>query len=231
MDADDDGSPSPLLDTALAERAAGGASAADVLDALAVSRLLVPVVAVLEEAEIDASGSPREKQSSMATVMVEHEGQRALLAFTGLDRLQTWRSGARPAPMPSPLAARAALDEQASLYIDAAGPIPFAVEQYELLALAAVARPTSAELATDPVLQLALRRHFVGRPWINRACLESNADRPATLTLLTDGASEDLAAVFKDVSRDQVVRRLLGPLRLGSASARLPPGVEVYRRG
>jgi hypothetical protein len=228
------------LDAALAERAAGGASPADVLDALAVSRLLVPVVAVLEEAEIDVNGLAREKQSSMATVLVEHEGQRALLAFTGLDRLQKWRRDARPAPMPSPLAARAALDEHASLYIDAAGPIPFAVDQDELLALAAVARPTSVDLATDPVLQLALRRHLVDRPWISRASLEADADGPATLTLLTDveardgepkdGAPQDLAAVFNDVSRDLVVRRLLGPVRLGSASAGPPPGVEVYRR-
>jgi hypothetical protein len=238
VDADDGESRSLVLDAALAERAAGRATAADVLDAVASARLLVPVVAVLDEAETDVDGLRHEKQSSMATVLVESpEGKRALLAFTAMDRMQTWQTDARPVPMAAPLAARAALDEQASLYIDAAGPVPFAIDEDELLALAALARPAPADLVADPVLQRALRRHFAARPWITQAWLESTGDGPATLTLLThgltDGANENLEAVFNDLSRDRVVGRLLGPIRLGLAPAAIPPGhagTEVYRR-
>ena len=81
--AGDDGSADPALAGALAEHAAGALSSRDVVAALAGARLLVPVVAVLDEAEVGADGLRRDKDSHMATVsLLNPDGRRGLLAFT-----------------------------------------------------------------------------------------------------------------------------------------------------
>jgi len=154
--AEDDGGVDPVVATALA--AYDGAGAADEpsahLEALSVlqdSRVLVPVVAILDELEHDVppgegagSGLPREKSSDMAAVlMTGRDGRAALLAFTGtasLDRwAQTYDGGeARPVPVPARQAARAALQDQAAaLLVDVAGPVLFVVEDDDLRSLAA----------------------------------------------------------------------------------------------
>ena len=52
--------------------------------ALAGSRVLVPVVAVLGEVEHDAAGLTRDKDSDMAAVLLRGaDGRLALLAFSG----------------------------------------------------------------------------------------------------------------------------------------------------
>jgi hypothetical protein len=131
--AGDDGSADPDLAAALASY---GASPGDPERHLAVflavrrARLLVPVVAVLGEAEIDQAGLAREKTSDMATVLLTgRDGRRALLAFTGLTSLVAWRQDARPVPVSAPDAARSALQEGAeALVLDVAGPTTYAVE-------------------------------------------------------------------------------------------------------
>ncbi|UMG94940.1 SseB family protein [Nocardioides sp. TF02-7] len=80
---DDDGAAVPAVTRALAAYDAGRAPAAEALAALAGSRLLVPVVAILGEVEHDAAGLARDKSSDMATVLLTGaDGRRALLAFT-----------------------------------------------------------------------------------------------------------------------------------------------------
>ena len=154
--ADDDGGVDPVVATALAayDRAGEADERSAHLDALAVlqdSRVLVPVVAVLDEVEYDAppgggagSGLPREKSSDMAAVlMTGRDGRTALLAFTGttsLDRwAQTYDGGeARPVPVPARQAARAALQDQAvALLVDVGGPVLFVIEGEDLRSLAA----------------------------------------------------------------------------------------------
>ena len=67
---DDDGSADPHVAAALAAHSAGG-PARDVQRALLGTRLLVPVVAMLEESEVSAAtGMQVDKQSAMATVTV-----------------------------------------------------------------------------------------------------------------------------------------------------------------
>ena len=66
------------------------------------------------------------------------DGRRALLAFTGMDALQSWDAGARPVPVTLDKAAEAALaDGAAALLVDVAGPDPLVVEGDVLAQLAA----------------------------------------------------------------------------------------------
>jgi hypothetical protein len=160
--ADDDGGVDPVVATALADYDRAGEAEEPVahLEALAVlqdSRVLVPVVAILDEVEYDdppggfsggqpgpGSGLPREKSSDMAAVlMTGRDGRKALLAFTGTSALDRWAQSyaggrARPVPVPIRQAAQAALQDQAdALLVDVAGPVLFVVEGEDLGALAA----------------------------------------------------------------------------------------------
>lgn len=124
----DDGSADPAL------RAALSADETTWMAALATARVLVPVVAT-EEGR-DEHGA--DKAASMATVIVEGpQGQRALPVFTGLDSLVAWSSDARPSPVLTPVAARAAISEQCDvLVVDPGSPTQVVVRPSMLWALA-----------------------------------------------------------------------------------------------
>lgn len=129
----DDGSVDPGVAAALAAYGHGDGGAADVLTALAQSRLLVPVVAVLDEA-----GPVAEKSSHMATVSTTgDDGRRGMLAFTCVETMHRWDADARPVPVSTRSAAEAALADGAdALVLDLAGPVVFAVDAPELRTLA-----------------------------------------------------------------------------------------------
>ncbi len=90
-------------------------------------RLLVPIVAVLDEAD-EESGA--DKSSHMASVsLVQPDGRRGLLAFTGVQTLAMWDPDARPVPVSSHQVAAAALEEGADgVLVDIAGPVRFAID-------------------------------------------------------------------------------------------------------
>ena len=119
--AGDDGRADPRWDSAYADPA-------DV-EALLRSgvRLLVPIVAVLDEADAETGA---DKSSHMASVsLVQADGRRGLLAFTGLESLARWDPVARPVPVTSHQVAAAALDEGADgVLVDLAGPVRFAID-------------------------------------------------------------------------------------------------------
>lgn len=108
------------------------------LAALCGSRLLVPVVAILDEVSYDASGVAREKSSDMAAVLLQRpDGRSALLAFTGVAALNGWNPEGRPVPVAAATAALSARQEGAdALLLDVAGPVRFAVEGEDLDSLA-----------------------------------------------------------------------------------------------
>lgn len=141
----DDGSPDPTVVAALDAYATGNGGSADVLAALAVGRLLVPVVAVLDEAAERADGLRVDKSSHMATVSTTgRDGRRGQLAFTCIDTMRRWNPSARPVPVTTRRAAEAALADGAdALVIDLAGPVTFSVDAGELRALAAGWRPVA----------------------------------------------------------------------------------------
>ncbi len=115
---------------------------AEALAAVASSRLLVPVVALLGEAETGPDGLMREKSADMAAVLLRGaDGRRALLAFTGTEALVSWDPEARPVPVTAAQAALAAVQEDAAaLVLDVAGPVRLVVEGDHLTALAAGCR-------------------------------------------------------------------------------------------
>lgn len=135
---DDDGTVPAQVSAALAHFAATG-DYEHALGPIFSARLLVPVVAVLGEVEYDEQGLAHDKSSDMATVLLTGaDGRKGLLAFTGTDALTRWRADARPVPVWTRDAARAAIQEGAdALVLDVAGPVPFAIEG-NILRLAAV---------------------------------------------------------------------------------------------
>jgi hypothetical protein len=110
----------------------------EVLAVLQDTRLLVPVVAVLGEAEVGEDGLLRDKSADMATVLMRGPGGRtALLAFTSMASMQAWRADARPVPVTVPVAAQSARQDGAdTLLVDVAGPVRFTVQDDDLAALA-----------------------------------------------------------------------------------------------
>lgn len=83
----------------------------DLVAAVAVARLIVPIVAVPSEID-ESSGIPVDAVSDMASVtLVAPDGQRAMPAFTSTAALADWKADARPVPVTAQRAALAAVQE------------------------------------------------------------------------------------------------------------------------
>jgi hypothetical protein len=117
------------------------------LAALAATRVLVPVVAILGETEYDEAGLAHDKSSDMAAVLMQRpDGRKALLAFTSTEALTGWNPEGRPVPVSAATAALSAMQEGAdALLVDVAGPVRFVVEGEDLTALARGWRPVRLE--------------------------------------------------------------------------------------
>ena len=137
----DDGSADPRLRELLALQPSS------VIELLRPSRLLVAVVAVVDE--VDDAGA--DKGSHMAVVsMISAAGHKGLLAFTGLDSMARWDPVARPVPVTGEAAAQAALDDGAqALVIDVLGPARVVVTGADLVNLAATMRWPPAECTDE----------------------------------------------------------------------------------
>jgi SseB protein N-terminal domain len=98
--------------------------------ALCGDRLLVPVVATATRFGETVAGLASDKEAEMSVVTLQaRDGRRALLAFTGLDALQSWQSDARPVPVTIDRAAQTARNEDlTAVLIDVAGPHPLVIE-------------------------------------------------------------------------------------------------------
>lgn len=186
---DDDGSADPQVRAALEEFARAEGGSANVLTALAASRLLIPIVAVPgaespAQRDPEASGGgepPSDSHADMATVLTTgKDGRRGLLAFTSVETLRQWNPEARPSPVPTRTAAEAALAERAdALVIDLAGPVVFSVDARDLRSLASGWRPlgtwqgvgtadpgdTSPARSAEPVTIKRRVRRVGGRLW------------------------------------------------------------------
>jgi hypothetical protein len=152
---------------ALDAYARGTGSEHDALTAIAGSRLLVPVVAVLgETTEAGTEKAGTEKESDMALpTLIGNDGRKAVIAFTGTETLRRWRQDARPVPVPAPRVCEAALSEADALVIDVAGPVPLVLEGARLRALAASQPPPPPH--EDPDVRsavAAVTSHFTLKP-------------------------------------------------------------------
>jgi SseB protein N-terminal domain len=140
----DRGAAEPQVTAALAAYQAGQGSEQAALTALAASRLLVPVIAVLADgaaadgAATDGTALKGDKDSEMVLpTLIGRDGRPAVLAFTSVDALARWRPNARPVPAEADRVWRAAVADGCAVVIDVAGPVPLAVEGARLAALAA----------------------------------------------------------------------------------------------
>jgi hypothetical protein len=150
--ADDDGTADPRLAEALAAYADAALDAAALGSALAGARLMVPLVAVLDEVE-EVDGLRSEKSSHMATVtLVAEDGRRGLLAFTSVAAMAAWDPAARGIPARAETVAAAALEEDASaVLLDVAGPRPTALARPLLADVCAADPATVRDLVTRAV--------------------------------------------------------------------------------
>ena len=97
--AGDDGSAPKEFLTAISGFRSGALGQADVVDALRVSRLLVPLLAKLGESEIGANGLKVDKSAELSIVTVKApDDQDALVVFSSVAAMQRWNPSARPVP-------------------------------------------------------------------------------------------------------------------------------------
>ncbi|MEW2546524.1 SseB family protein [Streptomyces sp. NPDC047002] len=237
--ADDDGSAAPELAAALTAWSADRSAEPRVLAALRTARLLVPVVAVLGEAEEGGPGDPtglrREKTSDMAVPTLTAGDRRALPAFTSTAALAAWDPAARPVAVPLHQALQAAAHERAdTVVLDLAGPVPYELTGPALRALAEGGG--SGDPLADPAVTGAVRRVVAAEPAVLSAHLgPGSAD--GLLALVLDPGARDPAAAARSVAealaadetlRARLVRGLdLALLPPGAA----PPGEPLHVRG
>jgi hypothetical protein len=97
--AGDDGSAPEEFLAAISGFRAGNLGQPAVVDALRVSRLLVPLLAQLGESEIGANGLKIDKSAELSIVTVKSpDDQDALVVFTSVAAMQRWNPSARPVP-------------------------------------------------------------------------------------------------------------------------------------
>jgi hypothetical protein len=171
--ADDDGTLQPALGGVLAAYADGLASMRDVAVVLAASRLMTPLVAVLDEDEESAEGRRQEKSSHMASVsLVSADGRRGLLAFSSVTSMAAWDPAARGIPAFGAKVAAGALEERAdAVLLDLAGPVRLAIEGALLRALG-----TDSPLPlphADPTVHAAVASALAGTPGLADVVLEA----------------------------------------------------------
>lgn len=129
---DDDGAPDPAVRARLAD------PSVPVDQALAGSRLLVALAQVPDE--VDEDGSVHRHMGLVS--MINANGDRGLLAFTGLDSMARWDPDARPMPVSAADAAHAVYDHGAvALVVDVMGPVRAAITGAALEALAHAGEP------------------------------------------------------------------------------------------
>ncbi len=236
---DDDGTADPRLAAALSAYAADRAAESQVLAALPGARLLVPVVAVLTEAETGPDGMRRDKKSEMAVpTYLGPDGRRALPAFTSTESLIRWRADARPVAVPFGQVLRAAAHEKADTVVfDMAGPVTYELSGPALYALAD--GRDRLDPLTDPVVAAAVREAVAGEQGVERAYLLAAQDGQEAdgNVCLVPAASADLPATARRVAtalaadetlRTRLVRGL--DLALLAPGARVP-GEPLFSRG
>ncbi len=109
---DDDGAADARLAQALIRYSSGRVPLAEVVDALAFARVLVPVVASGEMRHVGKHGLAQDAVASAGVVAVRMaDGRAALPVFTDVDAMRGWNAAARPVPAEGPRAALAAITE------------------------------------------------------------------------------------------------------------------------
>lgn len=141
----DDGSADPAVVAALAhfrsldltDPARASAQSA-VIDAIAASRLLVPLIAEAGETGIGPNGLVVDKTQELALITVAGPaGQQVMPAFTSVAAMTAWRADARPVPVDARRAALAAVAEGINwIVLDPTSPTEFVIRRPVVAAIA-----------------------------------------------------------------------------------------------
>ncbi|THA27256.1 SseB family protein [Streptomyces sp. RKND-216] len=233
----DDGRADPVLADALAAWRQDPAREDALLDALRGARLLVPVVAVLGEAETGTDGLRRDKSSDMAVPTLNAPGgRRALPAFTSSETLARWQPDARPVAVPLRQALLAAAHEGAdTVVLDLAGPVPYELTGAALRGLAAGGADRPRPLDDADVAD-ALRRVLAAEQAVHGAyLLPPRGDTDGTLAVALAPDADPAAAARRMATALAADETLRAALVRGLDLAVLPAGSgfpenALYRR-
>ena len=243
---DDHGEADPAVAASLGAYAAGTGREHAVLTALADSRLLVPVVAVLadELAQPEAPGAgdcgqastgraagkiglqlQGEKASEMAMPsIIGRDGRPALPAFTSADTVRRWQPSARPVPVPASGVWQSAVQESWAVVIDVAGPVPLVVEGARLAALAAGSQAPGMHEDPDVWHEVAAAAAEIA-PGIRVRLSQPPEDMDFTLELAPPaGAARPVPDEVASRIATAATVRLGGRVRAGIAVLVRPPG-------
>jgi hypothetical protein len=205
----DDGSADPALAVVLAEHSAGRASVAEVVQALAGTRVLVPILphgreGAPRDAASRATYDPAAGQASAAVIgIATGDGRGAMPVFSSLAALHAWRTDTRPVPTPAAQAARGALAEGwPVLVLDPGGPVPVRVPRPGVVALAqgTAWRPAVAGGVVDDEVAAAVAAALAGVAGVAR-CRVGPGDRAEVTIELAVRAGLDRAALQEVVAR------------------------------
>ncbi len=139
--AGDDGACDPALAAVLARYATDDATLADVVAALAPTRVLVPVLAELEVADVvvhEGQEHTVDKEASAGIVALRApDGRTAMPVFTSVAALAAWHPDARPVPSGVGRAALSAVGEGWEVVVvDPGGPVTAVLPRPAVWALA-----------------------------------------------------------------------------------------------
>jgi len=153
--AGDDGSADPRVAAALAALGDGTGTLAGVVEALAGTRVLVPVLAELEAAEtVEVGGHAHtvDKEASAGIVALQApDGRTALPVFSSVATMTAWRREARPVPTDVVRAALSVVTEGWELVVvDPGGPVTALLPRPAVWALAQQEPWRPAVLPADP---------------------------------------------------------------------------------
>lgn len=161
--AGDDGTADPAVAAALAALDAGTGTVAVVVDALAGTRVLVPVLAELEVEDVVVHAGHEhtvDKEASAGIVALRApDGRTALPVFTSVATMAAWRPDARPVPSDVARAALSAVTEGWEvLVVDPGGPTTVLVPRPAVWALAQQERwrPAVTADGVDPEVRAAI---------------------------------------------------------------------------
>ncbi|KRD41753.1 hypothetical protein ASE38_19600 [Cellulomonas sp. Root930] len=161
--AGDDGTADPAVAAALAALGTGAGTIADLVDALAGTRVLVPVLAELEVEDTvvhDGHAHTVDKEASAGIVALRApDGRTALPVFTSVATMAAWRPDARPVPSDVARAALSAVTEGWEvLVVDPGGPTTVLVPRPAVWALAQQEpwRPAVTAGVVDPEVRAAI---------------------------------------------------------------------------
>ena len=233
----DDGSADPRVAAALGAYGAGTAPLADVVGALAGTRVLVPVLAELEVAgvvEHGGHGHVVDKEASAGIVALRApDGRTALPVFSDVAAMHAWRADARPVPTDVQRAALSAVTEGWEvLVVDPGGPVTVLLPRPAVWALAQAERwhpavvGTGAGAEVDPEVRAAVVAAVTGVPGVVHGDARPGARSEVAVVLALrpglDRAGLDrvLAAVNAALAGDRVVADRVDSLQLELRTAR-----------